>query len=164
MNNMAMRVSMSGFLGLPDDWKPTAEDIAAKMRLDFESSVFKRMRQMGMKKKDLAERVDKSPAAISKMLSGKSNLTIKTISKIASALDCTVSFSLEERKPLSSYFGERDSSDPQEVTFSAPVQTHTESYREYIFTGSGIKPVKVSESYTAHSVGRHHLDGKVDAA
>lgn len=164
MSPMAMKVSMNGFLGLPDDWKPTAGDIAAEMRLDFESSVFSRMKELGLKKKDLAKKANVSPAAISKALSGGSNLTIKTIAKIAAALDCTVShLSLEDRKPISDYFSDSGASKPSIVTLSALAQRYPNPDCKFIYAGSEEQSAKVSESSTAN-IAVSNFEDKVDAA
>lgn len=88
---MAMRVSRKKFLGVDEVPKQSFEDIAAKMALDFETDVFRRLKELGLKRKDLAYLLGVSPAAVSKMLSENSNMTLKSMAKIASALKSVVS-------------------------------------------------------------------------
>ena len=88
---MAMKVSLEEFLGTEEDYSLCPEVIAEKMLLDFESDVFYCLKNKGLKKKDLAELLGVSAATVSKMLSEGSNLTLKSIARIASALDCSVS-------------------------------------------------------------------------
>ena len=88
---MAMKVSLEEFLGVDEAPKPSFETVAAKMALDFESEVFLYMKKLGLRQKDLAKLMGVTPAAVSKLLSNTSNLTFKTIAKIAVAMGCTVS-------------------------------------------------------------------------
>lgn len=88
---MAMKVTLEELLGSDEIPKPSYENVAAKMALDFEASVFLRLKELGMKRKDLADLLNVSPAAISKSLSEDSNLTLKTMAKIAVALGCEIS-------------------------------------------------------------------------
>lgn len=87
---MAMRVSREEFLGVDEPLKPSFENVAAKMALDFEVEVFMRLKKLGLKRKDLAQLLGVSPAAVSKLLSEDSNMTLKTMAKVAVALGCEV--------------------------------------------------------------------------
>ena len=87
---MAMRVSREEFLGVDVPLKPSFENVGAKMALDFEAEVFMRLKKLGLKRKDLADLLDVSPAAVSKLLSEDSNMTLKTMAKVAVALGCGV--------------------------------------------------------------------------
>lgn len=88
---MAMKVSREEFLGVDEPLKPTFENVAAKMALDFEADVFMRLKELGLKRKDLAQLLNVSPAAVSKLLTENSNMTLKTMAKIATALGCEIS-------------------------------------------------------------------------
>lgn len=88
---MAMKVSLEEFLGTEEDYSLCPEVVAEKMLLDFEADVFFCLKNKGLKKKDLAELLGVSAATVSKMLAEGSNLTLKSIARIASALDCSVS-------------------------------------------------------------------------
>lgn len=87
---MAMKVSRGEFLGVDEPLKPSFENVAAKMALDFEAEVFMRLKKLGLKRKDLAQLLGVSPAAVSKLLSEDSNMTLKTMAKVAVALGCEV--------------------------------------------------------------------------
>jgi len=91
VSNMAMKVSREEFLGVDAPLKPSFDNVAAKMALDFEAEVFLRLKKLGLKRKDLAERLGVSPAAVSKLLAENSNMTLKTMAKVAVALGCEVS-------------------------------------------------------------------------
>lgn len=88
---MAMKISREKFLNADAPLKPSFESIAAKMALDFEAGVFMRLKELGLKRKDLAQLLNVSPAAVSKLLTEDSNMTLKTMAKIASALGCGIS-------------------------------------------------------------------------
>lgn len=88
---MSMKVSREEFLGIDKPLKPSFENVAAKMALDFEAGVFLRLKELGLKRKDLARLLGVSPAAISKMLTEDSNLTLRSMAKIAAALGCEIS-------------------------------------------------------------------------
>ena len=88
---MAMKVSREEFLGVDEPLKPNFENVAAKMALDFEANVFTRLKELGLKRKDLAQLLNVSPAAVSKLLTENSNMTLKTMAKIAAALGCEIS-------------------------------------------------------------------------
>lgn len=88
---MSMKMSLKDFLGVDSMPALSADSIAFKAALDFESEVFRKLKEKGLSQKDLAELLDVSPAAVSKMLSKGTNLTIKTMAKVACALDCALS-------------------------------------------------------------------------
>ena len=87
---MAMKVDLNEFLGVEKTDDPTWEVMAAKMTLDLLADVFARMKELGIKQKDLAEAMDVSPAAVSKLLSNGSNPRFNTVAKLAEALGCDV--------------------------------------------------------------------------
>ena len=86
-----MKVSREEFLGIDEPLKPNIETVAAKMAVDFEADVFMRLKELGLKRKDLARLLNVSPAAVSKLLTENSNMTLKTMDKIATALGCEIS-------------------------------------------------------------------------
>lgn len=86
-----MKVSREEFLGVDEPLQSNFESVAAKMALDFEADVFMRLKELGMKRKDLAKLLGVSPAAVSKTLTAGSNMTLKTMAKIATALGCDIS-------------------------------------------------------------------------
>lgn len=88
---MAMKVSREEFLGVDEPLKPSFDNVAAKMALDFEVEVFMRLNKLGLKRKDLAKLLGVSPAAVSKLLTENSNMTLKSMAKVAVALGCEIS-------------------------------------------------------------------------
>ena len=71
-------------------WLKHSQKIAVK--------VLRTLREMNMKQKELAENIGVSPQQISKIIKGKENLTLETISKLENALN--VNLILSERKPV----------------------------------------------------------------
>ncbi len=57
--------------------------------------VMSTMRLLGLKQKDLAQRLDVSPQQVSKILSGQENLTIETINRVKTALGIDIDISNE---------------------------------------------------------------------
>lgn len=55
-------------------------------KLTITEQVCKRMEQLGMSRKELAEKMQASPAYITKVLRGSPNITIETMVKFARAL------------------------------------------------------------------------------
>ena len=70
-------------------WLNHSQKIAVK--------VLRTLREMKMKQKELAEKIGVSPQQISKIIKGKENLTLETISKLENALN--VNLILSENKP-----------------------------------------------------------------
>lgn len=87
---MTMRISLEDFLGVEEAPEKSAEEIASTMALNFEAAVFGRLKELGLKQKDLAARLGVSPATVSKTLSSNSNITFRTAARIAAALGCSV--------------------------------------------------------------------------
>lgn len=87
---MAMKMTVDEFVGKDVGNKSSAERIAFKLALDFEASVFSELEKRHMTRKDLARRMEISAPAVTKMLSKGSNLTLKSMAKIAAALGCEV--------------------------------------------------------------------------
>ena len=58
--------------------------------LEIAEHIMHLMEQKGMKQKDLADRMGKSEAEISKILGGMQNLTLRTISKLEAALEADI--------------------------------------------------------------------------
>jgi transcriptional regulator with XRE-family HTH domain len=55
--------------------------------LDFTESVYQRMTALGLTKSQLAERLGTSPAYVTKILGGEANFTLKTMVRLARALE-----------------------------------------------------------------------------
>ncbi len=75
----------AGIESMPEDSK-----IFVDKSLEIADYIYRVMEQKGMKQKDLAEKMGKSEAEISKLLAGMHNYTLRSISKIEAALGCTI--------------------------------------------------------------------------
>lgn len=87
---MTMKMTRADFLGTEEVDEFTWELMAAKMTLDLLADVYARMKELGIKQKDLADALGVTPAAISKLLSNGSNPRFSTVAKLAEALGCDV--------------------------------------------------------------------------
>ncbi len=66
--------------------------------IDFTSDLWEAMRRKRVTQSELAAKVAKNPAYISRILNGAPNITIKTMVEMAYALDMRVSITLQERE------------------------------------------------------------------
>ena len=85
---MTMYVTREEFLGRDEPLPPSVNTVLFKLMLDFSIEVYKRLEELGLKQKDLAELLNVSPAAVSKMLSPTGNISLRTMAKVAVALGC----------------------------------------------------------------------------
>jgi len=69
------------------DAMPADSRIYVDKSLEIADYISLLMESKGMKQKDLAEKLGKSEAEVSKILSGTQNLTIRTIAKLEAALE-----------------------------------------------------------------------------
>ncbi|WP_321914785.1 helix-turn-helix transcriptional regulator [Paraburkholderia sp. J11-2] len=77
------------------------------------------MKKLGLTQKALAERLDKKPEAISRVFSGRHNVTVATASQIAHALDMHLEIRLEpnvseDRKSVFSVTSDSDAFVPRD--------------------------------------------------
>lgn len=75
-------VSLFDFLETNKSWLRHSQNIAMLM-LD-------RMEELGMSQKQLAEKMNCSPQYISKVLRGRENLSLETLTKIENALEISI--------------------------------------------------------------------------
>lgn len=66
-----------------------------KAKTCFAIKVEKLMEYRGVKQKDLAQKLEQSPASISKVLRGDANLTIETMVKLVRALDAELEINIK---------------------------------------------------------------------
>lgn len=69
---------------------PTDSKIFVDKSLEIADYIFLLMEHRGMKQKDLADKMGKSEAEVSKLLAGMHNYTLRSIAKIEAALGTTV--------------------------------------------------------------------------
>jgi transcriptional regulator with XRE-family HTH domain len=64
--------------------------------LDVTEQIWERMQELGLKKQDLAERLDCGKSHVTQLLNGGRNMTLRTLSDIAEAINCEVKISVCE--------------------------------------------------------------------
>lgn len=64
----------------------TAEDLLWMHSLDLSISICSRMEELGLTKKELAEKAGMKPSGLSRIISGEQNMTLSTIAKLEHAL------------------------------------------------------------------------------
>jgi transcriptional regulator with XRE-family HTH domain len=69
---------------------PLEEKIFEKKAMEIAKFILKTILQKGMKQKELAERMGKTEAEVSKLLNGSHNYTLRSIAKIEAALDAEI--------------------------------------------------------------------------
>jgi transcriptional regulator with XRE-family HTH domain len=62
------------------------EDLAWDHAMEISASVYRRMEELGLKSKDLADLMGVTPGRISRILSGEQSMTLKTLARLESAL------------------------------------------------------------------------------
>lgn len=65
----------------------SSEELAWDHAMEISGSVYERMQELGLKGKDLAERLGVSPARISRILKGEQSMTLATLARLETALD-----------------------------------------------------------------------------
>lgn len=72
------------------DWLDTtaddAIDLAYDHKMDISGSIFRRMTELGMNQSELAEKTGMDRSQISRIITGKQNITIATLAKLEIAL------------------------------------------------------------------------------
>ena len=63
----------------------TAEDLLWMHSLDLSISICTRMEELGLTKKELAEKAGMKPIGLSRIISGEQNMTLSTIAKLERA-------------------------------------------------------------------------------
>lgn len=74
-------------------------------KLEFVKVLNQRVRKLDFKNKDLAEKIETSPAYISKVMRGDENLTIETMVKLVRATGGNLHFHISEVDERVSWFG-----------------------------------------------------------
>lgn len=68
--------------------------------LDVTETICAVLNENKVSRSELAERLGKSRALVTQILSGDRNLTLRTLSDVAEVLGCRMRFSMIDRKPL----------------------------------------------------------------
>lgn len=75
------------------------EDMAYFYSMDISGAIYARMEELGISKRELAERMSVSPAQITKIIKGNQNMTLKTIAKLECALNMDITYGFRSPKP-----------------------------------------------------------------
>jgi transcriptional regulator with XRE-family HTH domain len=68
--------------------------------LDFTEAVVLAMKRQGVTRSELAARLGKTPAYVTKLLSGNNNFTIRTMTQVAQALQFSLKVRLVSNHPV----------------------------------------------------------------
>lgn len=86
--------ALEWFRKLDDDPEYLAEEVKSAFAVGIE----RQMRRNAMSKADIARRLAKSPAYVTKVLRGDANLTINTLVAFAHAVDASLHLHVAERQ------------------------------------------------------------------
>jgi len=85
-----------------DRWMNDAEKSedfqVEKLILHFTEEVVSAMKARNMSQAELARKLEKSPAYVSKMLAGETNFTLRSLVRIARALDLRLQVGMADRR------------------------------------------------------------------
>lgn len=81
---------MSGFDDILEESKKDGYHNFFKLAQSFARNVFSYLKNNNISQKELARRLGRTEAYVSKLLSGSQNVTLKTIAETANVLDCEV--------------------------------------------------------------------------
>lgn len=109
------------------DAMPEDSKIFVDKSLEIAHHIILLMRQKGMKQKDLAEKMGKSEAEVSKLLGGMHNYTLRSIAKLEAALGATVIYT----KPVSRVFTQQLTAQP--TTSAVVVLKHPVSHANIVY-------------------------------
>lgn len=85
---------MDSFAALYDNMEASPKYQAEKLSVGFLSDVHQYMSEHGVSKAELARRAGCSPAYITKLFNGSTNISVETMAKLAVALNCQIHFHL----------------------------------------------------------------------
>lgn len=72
--------------------------------VEFTENMARRMEELGVSRSELARRLDTSPAYITKILRGEANFTLKSMVKIAHALESRLTTHMQPEGTSSTWF------------------------------------------------------------
>lgn len=100
-----------------DEMRKSHEYVADNAKLDFAVAIERQLQHQHVARKELASRIDASPAYITKVLRGDGNLTIESMAKISHALDCKLSIHITRSSSQVRWYevhqGTQKAADPQ---------------------------------------------------
>lgn len=87
---MEEKIMTSSFSDFFDGLGETSGYLAEKLSVAFLAELNTQMKSLDVSNAELARRMDVSPAYITKVFRGPSNLSVETLAKLAKAVDCEV--------------------------------------------------------------------------
>lgn len=123
-------------LAIEEDLKALQRDpffITEKLLLDLNLNFLKRMEELQLSRADLARRLGWRRSAVTKLLDGNHNISIKRLVKVALAMECTLE--APEMKPL---VDDNSARHPE----SAPWQGGNWEHFTELTPGRGVRPEK----------------------
>jgi DNA-binding Xre family transcriptional regulator len=87
------------FKNMLEEFKDDFDFRLESLILGITDDICKEMEAQNITKSDLARRLEISPAAVTKILNGNANFTLKSILKIAMALDTVPIIGLSQKQP-----------------------------------------------------------------
>lgn len=93
--------------------------------LEFSEDVIARMEHLGMSRSELAQRIDSSPAYVTKILRGSSNFTLQSMVKISRAVGCELRTHLQPAGMESHWFDLLDARKPAQTGFKTSHELHS---------------------------------------
>lgn len=100
-----------------------------KAVLDFTEDVVERMKGDSVSRSELARRIGKSPAYITKLLRGDNNFTLHTMVKLARVLDCQLSTHLHPKESRCHWFDVSPAREKAPFKSGAQMRALKDSYR-----------------------------------
>jgi transcriptional regulator with XRE-family HTH domain len=82
-----------------DSFHAQTEYELERLPRDMTTAITWYMKERGITKRELANRLDVTPGRVSQILSGDENLTLRTLATMAAALDAHFQVGLAENKP-----------------------------------------------------------------
>src|SRR5690349_15783710 len=115
-----------GFKSGPDQVEAKVDEEMHTLVTQLTNEITFHMRECGISRADLAARMGVSPGRVSQILGGGENLTLRTLSALASALDARFDFELRSLK-VDDSFTSRAKSDTETVQNQ---RTHSRSQHQ----------------------------------
>lgn len=76
--------------------EPTSEEIKIEWLMDFCFAATDKLDELGMKRSELAKKLGKKPSNVSRVLSGRANITLDTMAEYAAALKLNMEFRVRD--------------------------------------------------------------------
>ena len=93
--------SLDRLRGRFDEWRDDPDYLYEGVVLELTEQIAAQMKERGISRSDLAERLGTSRAYVTKLLDGQENMTVKTLVRVANALEMKVGMKLVPRERAS---------------------------------------------------------------